>query len=80
MEHLPQYKRDPYSSFLGSELLRFPVFSPLPATAPFSVKDQFFVLLPELKAESENPPITYASAFARFAANPLEKPENWVKL
>lgn len=46
MEHLPQYKRDPYSSYLGSDLLRFPVSPLLPAAAPLGLKSQLLVLWP----------------------------------
>ncbi len=31
LERLAQYRRDPYSSYLGSDILRFPVSPPLPA-------------------------------------------------
>ncbi|MGQ9836321.1 MAG: DUF3179 domain-containing (seleno)protein, partial [Thermoanaerobaculaceae bacterium] len=119
MEHLPQYKREPYRSYLGSDILRFPVSPLLPAAAPLGVKSQLLVLWPfqdpvvvPIKAlsqrgiahlrlrgvslqltplaphalaelvtlEGEHPPIIYAFAFAWFAANPWEKPENWVDL
>lgn len=46
MEHLPQYKRDPYSSYFGSELLRFPVSPLLPPTARVSAKSKLLVLWP----------------------------------
>jgi len=45
-QHLPQYKRDPYSSYLGSDLLRFPVFPPYPSQAPWPAKSTLLVLWP----------------------------------
>lgn len=43
---LSQYKRDPYSSYLGSELLRFPVRPPLPESSPWRPKAPLAVLWP----------------------------------
>jgi len=45
-KRLAQYKRDPYSSYLGSDLLRFPVFPPYPPQAPWPAKSPLLVLWP----------------------------------
>jgi hypothetical protein len=45
-KQLAQYKRDPYSSYLGSELLRFPVKPPFPTSSPWRPKSPLLVLWP----------------------------------
>ncbi|MCS7182557.1 MAG: DUF3179 domain-containing protein [Thermoanaerobaculum sp.] len=118
LSRLPQYRRDPYSSYAGSELLRFPVSPRLPQSVP--TKAPLWVFWPgtakhavvgivgfppqqgasvtfslgqrrlslsgvgrplvwELSAAdgAPLPPTIHVYAFAWYALNPIEPPENW---